>query len=172
MTTYLNPVESVPQNLKIKIYIRTLIFPVVLRGCETWSLTGREERKLRVFENMVLRRIFGTRRDEVMGEWRRLHKEELNDLCSSPNIARVIKSRRMRWAGNVARMGEERGMYRVLVGKPEGRRPMGRPGCRWVDNITMDFQEVGCGYMDWIGLAQDRDRWRTLVSVVMNLRVP
>jgi len=135
-------------------------------------LTGREERKLRVFENMVLRRIFGTRRDEVMGEWRRLHKEELNDLCSSPNIARVIKSRRMRWAGNVARMGEERGMYRVLVGKPEGRRPMGRPGCRWVDNITMDFQEVGCGYMDWIGLAQDRDRWRTLVSVVMNLRVP
>ena len=85
---------------------------------------------------------------------------------------RVIKSRRMRWAGHVARMGDERGVYRVLVGKPEGRRPLGRSRRRWVDNIRMDLQEVGCGYMDWIGLAQDRDRWRTLVSVVMNLRVP
>jgi hypothetical protein len=85
---------------------------------ETWSLTLREERKLRVFENMVVRRIFGPRRDEVMGEWRRLHNEELNELYSSPNIVRVIKSRRMRWAGHVARMGEERGAYRVLVGKP------------------------------------------------------
>ena len=83
-----------------------------------------------------------------------------------------IKSRRMRWAGHVARMGEERGVYRVLVGKPEGKRPMRRPRRRWVDNISMDLQEVGCGYMDWIGLAQDRDRWRTLVSAVMNLRVP
>ena len=98
--------------------------------------------------------------------------EELNDLYSSPNIVRVIKSRRMRWAGHVARMGEERGVYRVLVGKPEGRRPLGRPRRRWVDNIRMELQEVGCGYMDWIGLAQDRDRWRTLVSAVMNLRVP
>ena len=87
----------------------------------------REERKLRVFENMVLRRIFGPRRDEVKGEWRRLHNEELNDLYFSPNIVRVIKSRRMRWTGNVARMGEERGAYRVLVGKPKGKRPMGRP---------------------------------------------
>ena len=110
--------------------------------------------------------------DEVTGKWRRMHNEELNDLYSSPNIVRVIKSRRMRWARHVARMGEERGMYRVLVGKPEGRRPMGRPRRRWVDNIRMDLQEVGCGYMDWIGLAQDRDRWRTLVSAVMNLRVP
>ena len=107
-----------------------------------------------------------------MGDWRRLHNEELNDLYSSPNIVRVIKSRRMRWAGYVARMGEERGVYRVLVGKPEGKRPMGRHRHRWVDNFRMDLQEVGCGYMDWIGLVQDRDRWRTLLSALMNLRVP
>jgi len=132
----------------------------------------REERKMRVFENMVLRRIFGPRRDEVTGEWRRLHNEELNDLYTSSNIVRVIKSKRMRWDGHVARMGEERGVYRVLVGKPEGNRPLGRPRCRWMDNIRMDLQEVGCVYMDWIGLAQDRGRWRTLVSAVMNLRVP
>jgi len=124
-----------------------------------------------VFENMVLRRIFGPRRHEVTGEWRRLHNEELNDLYCSPNIVRVIKWRRMKWAGHVAWIGEERGMYRVLVGKPEGRRPLGRSRLRWVDNIRMDFQEVGCGYMDWIGFAVGRDRWRTLVSAVMNLRV-
>jgi len=105
----------------------------------------------------------------ITGEWRRLHNEELNDLYSSPNIVRAIKSRRMRWAAHVARMGEERGMYRVLLGKPEGKRPLGRPRRRWLDNIRMDLQEVGCGYMDWIGLAQDRDRWRTVVSAVMNL---
>ena len=96
---------------------------------------------------------------------------ELNDLYSSPNIVRVIKSRRMRWVGQVARMGERRGLHKVLVGKPEGKRPLGRPRHRWVD-IRMDLQEVGCGYVDWIGLAQDRDRWRTLVSAVMSLRVP
>jgi len=155
----------------MKIY-RTIILPIVLYGCETWSLTLREERKLRDFENMTLRRIFGPRRDEVTVEWRRLHNEELNDLYSPPSIVRVIKSRRMRWAGHVARMGEARGVYRVLVGKPEGRRPLGRPRLRWVDNIRMDLQEVRCRYLDWIGLAQDRDRWRTLVSAVMNLRVP
>jgi len=127
----------------------------------------REERKLKVFENMVLRGIFGPRRDEVTGEWRRLHNEELNDLYSSPNIVRVIKSRRMKWAGHVARMGEERGVYRVLVGKPDGKRPLGRSRRRWVDNIRIALQEVGCGYMDWIGLAQDRDRWRTLVSALL-----
>jgi len=132
----------------------------------------REERKLRLFENMVLRRIFGHGREEVTGEWRRLHNEEINDLYSSPNIVRMIKSRRMRGADHVARMGEERGVYRVLLGKPEGRRPLGRPRRRWVDNIRVDLQEVGCGYMDWIGLAQDRDRWWTLVSAVMNLRIP
>jgi len=125
-----------------------------------------------MFENMVLGRIFGPRMEEVTEEWSRLHNEELNDLYSSPNILRVIKSRRMRWAGHVARMGEERGVYRVLVGKPEGRRPRWRPRRRGVDNIRMDLQEVGCGYVDWIGRAQDRDRWRTLMSAVMNLRVP
>jgi len=131
----------------------------------------REERKLRVFENMVLRRIFGPRRDEVTGEWWTMHNEELHDLYSSPNIVRVIKSRRMRWAVHVVRMGGEWGMCRVLMGKPEGRRPLGRSRRRWVDT-RMDPQKVGCGYMDWIGLAQDRDRWRTLVGAVMNLRVP
>ena len=105
--------------------------------------------------------------DEVTGEWRRLHNEELNNLYSSPNNVRVIKSRRMRLAGHVARMGKERG-----VGKPEGKRPLVIHRSRWVDNIMMDLQEVGCGYMDWIGLAQDRGRWRTLVSAVMNLRGP
>ena len=118
----------------------------------------------------MLRRIFGPRRDEVMGEWRRLYNEELNDLYSSSNIVWVIKSR-MRWAGHVVGMGEERGVYMVLVGKPEGKRPLGRPRRRRVDNIKNDLQEVGCGYMDWIGLAQDRDRWRTLVSAVMNRQV-
>ena len=136
------------KNLKIKIY-RTIILSVVLYGCETWSLTLREERKLRVFENMVLRRIFGPRKDEVTGELRRLHNEELNDLYSSPNIVRVIKSRRMRWAGHVARMGEDRGVYRVLVGKPEGKRPLGRPRRRWADNIWMDLMWVYG--LDWAG---------------------
>ena len=146
--------------------------PIVLYGCETWSLTLREERKVRVFENKVLRRIFGPRREEVMGEWRRLHNEELNDVYCSPNIVRVIKSRRIRWAGHVARMGEKRGVYRVLVGKPKGKRPLGRPRRRWVDNIRTDLQEVGCGHVDWIGLAQERGRWCSLVSAVMNLWVP
>ena len=113
----------------------------------------------------------GPRRDEVTGEWRRLLNEELNDLYCSLNTVRLIKSRRMKWAGHVARMGEVRGTYRVLVGKPEGKRPLGRPRRRWVD-IRMDIQEVECGCVDWIGLVQDRDRWRTLVSAVMNLRVP
>ena len=120
----------------------------------------------------MLRRIFGPKRDKVTGEWRKLHNEELKGLYSSPNIVRVIKSRRMRWAGHVAHMGEGRGVYRVLVGKPEGKRPLGRPRHRWEDNIRMDLQEVGLGYEDWIGLAQDKDRWRALVSAVRNLLVP
>jgi hypothetical protein len=125
-----------------------------------------------VFENRVFRRIFGPKLDEVTGEWRKLHYEELNNLYSSPNIVRVIESRRMRWAGHVACMGEWRGVFRVLVGKPEGKRPLGRPRRRWEDNIKMDLQEVECGGMDWIELAQGRKRWRALVNVVMNLGVP
>ena len=123
-----------------------------------------------MFENRVLRRIFGSKRDEVTGDWRKLHNEELSDLYSSPNIVRVTKSRR-RWAGHVARMGEG-DTCRILVGKPEGRRPLGRPRRSWEDNIKMDLQEVGSEGMDWIELAQDRDRWRALVTAVMNLRVP
>ena len=124
-----------------------------------------------VFENRVLRRIFDSKRDGVTGEWRKLHNEELNDLYSSPNIVRVIKSRRRRWTGHVARMEEGRGVHKVLVGKPEGKRPLGRPRRRWEDNIKMDLQEVvrGCGH--WMELAQDRERRRALVSTVMNFRV-
>ena len=114
------------KNLKIKIY-KTIILPVVLYGCETWSLTLREERRLRVFENRVVRKIFGPKKGEVTREWRKLHKEELNNVYFSPNIFRVIKTRRMSCAGHVARIGEKRGVYRVLVGKPEGKRPLRRP---------------------------------------------
>jgi hypothetical protein len=112
------------QKLKIKIH-RTIILPVVLCGCENWSLTLREERRLRVFENRVLGRVFEPKRDEVTREWRKLHNEELNDLYSLPNIVRMVKSRRMRWAEHVARMGEDRVVHRVLVGKPEGKSHWG-----------------------------------------------
>ena len=108
--------------------------------------------------------------DEVTREWRELHNEELNDLYCSPNIVRVIKSRRMRWTGHVARVGGRRGVYRVLVGKPEGKRPLGRPRRRWEGNIKMDLQEVGCGGIDFIDVLRDRDRWRALVNAVMKLR--
>jgi len=120
---------------------------VVLYGCETWSLTLREEHTLRMFENRVLRGIFGPKRDELTGEWGKLHNEELNDLYCSPNIVRTIKLRRMRWVGHVARMGKRRGAYRVLVGQSEGKRPLGRSRRRWEDNIKMDLQEVGCGIL-------------------------
>jgi len=135
-------------------------------GCETWSFTLWEERKLRVSENRVLRRIFGPKRDEVTGEWRKLHSEELNDLCSSPNTVRVIKSRRMRCAGHVARMGRGEAYTGVWWEKPEGKRQLGRPRHRWEENIKLDLQEVGFGSMDRIELAQERDRWRALVNAV------
>ena len=124
-----------------------------------------------MFENRVLRRIFRPKRDEVTGEWRKLHNEEFNDFYSSPNIVRVNKSRRMGWAWHVARMGESRVVYRVLVGKAEATR-LGRPRSRWEDNIKLNFQEVGCESMDWIELVQDGDRWRALINTVINLRVP
>jgi hypothetical protein len=123
-------------NVKVKIY-KTIILPVVLYGCETWSLTLRDERRLMVFENRVLRRIFGPKRDEVTGEWRKLHIGELHNLYSTPRIIRQIKSRRMRWAGHVACMGEGRNVYRVLVGKSEGESPLGRPRRRWEDGIKL-----------------------------------
>ena len=114
----------------------------------------------------------GPLRDGVTGEWRKLHNEELNDVYSSPNIVRLIKSRRMRWVGHVAHMEEGSGVHKVLVGKPEGKRPLGRPRHIWEDNIKMDLQEVGRGCGDWMELAQNRDRWRALVSTVMNFWVP
>jgi hypothetical protein len=124
-----------------------------------------------VFENRVLRRIFGPKRDEVTGEWRKLHNEELHNLCSSPRIIRQVKSRRMRWEGHVARMGEERKVYKVLVGKPEGKRPLGRRRRRWEYGIRMDLRQIGLEGVDRIRLAQNRDRWRAVVSAVRNLRV-
>jgi hypothetical protein len=131
-----------------------------------------EEHRLRVFENRVLRGIFWPKRDGVTEEWRRIHNEELYDLFSSPNIILVIKSRRMKWAGHVARMGEGRGAYRILVGRPEGRRPLGRTRHKWEDNIKSDLQEMGWDGVEWIDMAQDRDRWRAVVTAVMNLWVP
>jgi hypothetical protein len=125
-----------------------------------------------VFENRVLRRIFGPKRDGVTGGWRKLHNEELHNLYSSPSKIRIIKSRRLRWAGHVARMGEKRNVYRLLVGKPEGKRPLGRLRRRWMDNIKMDLLEIEVTVVDWISLAQDRYRWRALVNSVMKLLVP
>jgi hypothetical protein len=125
-----------------------------------------------VFENRVLRRIFGPKRDEVTGGWRKLHNEELHGLYSSPSFIRVIKARRMRWVGHVACMVEVRRAYNILVRKPEGRRPQGRPRHRWEDNINMDLREIGFGDVDWIHWAQDRDKWQALVNTVMSLRVP
>jgi hypothetical protein len=125
-----------------------------------------------VFENRVLRRVFGPKRDEVTGEWRKLHNEELNDLYSLPNIVPVVKSRRMKWAGHVARMGEDRVVQRLLVGKPEGKMSLARPRRRREDDIKMDLQEVGGGRGDWMESAQDRDRRRAFVRTVRNFRAP
>ena len=153
----------VSKNIKIEIY-RTIISPVVY-GCETWSLTLREERRLRVLENGVLR-IFGTKRDEVTGEWRKLYNEELNDLYSLPNIIEVIKLRRMRWAGHVAHMVERRGACRVLVENPEGNSPLGRARFRWEDNIKVDLQDVGWNGSSWLRIGTGGGH------VVMVLQVP
>jgi hypothetical protein len=131
----------------------------------------REEHRLRVFENRVLRKIFGPKREEH-GSWRKLHNDELHDLYSSPNIVRVIESRRMKWAGHVVRIGEGRSAYRDLVGRPEGKRPLGRSRRRWEDNIKMDLREIGIDWANWIRLAQDRVQWLAFVNTVMNLRVP
>ena len=159
------------KKLKVKTY-KTIIPPVVLYGCETLSLTLTEEHRLRVFENKVLRKIFGGMKDEITGEWRKLHIDELHALYSSPNIIRSLKSRRLRWAGHVARMEQFRNAYRVLVGKPERKRLLGRPRRRWEDNIKMNLREVGCDPGEWIDLAEDRDQLQAYVRVVMNIRVP
>jgi hypothetical protein len=127
---------------------------------------------LRVFESRVLRRIFGPKKDEVTGGWRKLHNEELYGLYSSPSIIRVVKARRMRWAGHVARMGNLSGAYNILVGRPERRRPLRRPRRRWEDSIKMDLGEIAFEDVDWINLAQDTDRWLVLVNTAMSLRVP
>ena len=141
-------------------------------GTPVNDVQRQDSQEFYVVVNRVLRRVFGPKRDEVTGEWRKLHNEELSDLYSLPNIVRVVKSRRMRWAGHVAHMGEGRGVHRVLVGKPERKRPLGRPRPRWEDNIKMDLKEVGGSCGDWMELTQDRDMWRALVGTVRNLRVP
>jgi hypothetical protein len=165
MSSYINHIK----NLKIKIH-KTVILPDVLYGCETWCLTLREEHRLRVFENRVLRRTFGPKREED-GSRRNLHSDELHSLYSSPNIVRVIKSRRMRCAGHVARMEEGKGVYGVLAGRPEGKRPLGRPRHRWEDNIKMNLREIGIDGANWIRLDQDRVRWGDFVNTAMNLRI-
>jgi hypothetical protein len=160
----------ISEELKIKIY-KTVIFLFVLYGCKTCSPTLREVQTLRIFENRVLRRIFVPKRKDD-GSWRKLHNDELHGLYSSPNIVRVTKSRRMRWAGHVAHMEEGRGVYRVLVWRPEGKRQLGRQRCRWEDNIKIDLREIVIDGVKWIWLAQDRGQWRVFVIAVMNLWVP
>jgi hypothetical protein len=149
----------------MKIY-KPVILPVVLYGCETWSLTLEEEHRLRDFENRVLRKIFGPKRE------RELHNDELHSLYSSPNIVRVIISRRMRWAGHVARMEKGRGVHRFLVGRLEGKRPLERPSRRWEYNIKMDLREIVIDGANWIQLAQYRVQRRAFVNTVMDLQVP
>jgi hypothetical protein len=156
----------ISKNLKIKIY-KSVILPVVLYGCETWFLTLWKEHRLSVSENRVPRRIFGPKMEEGR-LWRKLHNDDLHSLYSSLNIIRVIKSRRMRWVGHVACIGEGRGVYRVWVGRPEGKRSLGRPRNRCEDNSKMDLSKTGIDEANWIQLAQDRVQWQASV----NLQVP
>jgi hypothetical protein len=160
----------VSKKLKIKIY-KTVILPVVLCGCEPWSHTLREEHRLRVFENRVLRMMFWPKREED-GSWRKLQNDELHSPHSSPNIVRVIKSRGMRWAGHVSCMWEGRGVYSVLVRRPEIKRPLETHGHRWEYNIKMNLRETGIDGANGIWLGQDTVRRRAFVSMIMNLRIP
>ena len=157
-------------SLKIKIY-RTIILPVVLYGCETWSLTLMDEHRLRVFENRVLSNIFGPKRDEVTGEWRKIHNEELNDLYASPSTVRVIKSRRMRYGGMWHVWGIGEAYTGFWWGNLREREHLGDPGVDGRILLRWIFRKWDVGDMDWFELAQDRDRWRALVNAVMNLRV-
>jgi hypothetical protein len=143
---------------------------IVLYRCEAWSLTLKEECRIRLFENRILRRIFGPKRDEN-GEWRRLNNEEFHSLYSSPNIARVIKSRRLRFTGHVARMEEGRSVFKSLTGTPAGKRPLGRPRRRWEENIRMDLKEMDINSRNWVDSVQDRNYWIILVNAALNLRV-
>jgi hypothetical protein len=158
------------RNVKVKIY-KTIILPFVLYGSETCSLTLGEEHSLRAFENRVLRRIFGHKRDEATGEWRKLHSGELHNSYSSPNIIRQIKSRRMSCVGHVASMGEERKVYKIWVGRHEGKRLFERPRYRWEDGIRMDLRKICREGVEWIHLTQDRDLWWAVVNMVKNLQV-
>jgi hypothetical protein len=162
--------QLLSKNLKTKIY-KTIILPVVINGCGTWSLTLREESRLRVFENRILRRILGPKRDEN-GEWRRLHNEELHSLYRSADIVTVIKSRRLRWADHVARMEEGRSSFNILAVKSIGCRPLGRPRRSWEDNIRMEHKEIGIDTSNWVDSAVVKDYRRTLVNAALNLRVP
>jgi hypothetical protein len=159
------------KSVSIKIY-KTLIFLCFCVVVKLGLLTFREERRLRVFANRVLRRIFGSKRGEVTGEWRKLHNEELRYLHSLPSIIWMIKSRRMRRAGSCSMNGEKRNACRILMGKPEGKRPLGRPSCSLMDNIKMNLWEIGWNCMDWLGLSQDGVQLRALVNMAMNFLVP
>ena len=153
----------------IKIY--KIMLSVVLHGCKTTSLTLREERTLNVFESRILRRVFGSKRDEN-GQWRRLHNEDLHCLYHLPNIVREIKSRRQRWASHVVRMEEGRSAFKILTGNPTGMRPLGTPRHRWEDNLRLNLKEIGISTRDWVDSAQDRDYWRALKTAALNFQVP
>ena len=158
-------------KFEILIWYKTMILPVVLYCYETSYLILREECRLKVFENRILWRIFGSQRNENR-DWRRLHNDELYNLYRSPNIVRVIKSRRLRWTGHVARIEEGRSAFKMLIGKPIGKRLLGRPKRRWEDNIRMNLKEIGISTRNWVDSAQDRDYWRALANAALNIRVP